>query len=322
MARPCLLALLLASALVLLRPGPGVAARETATATAPSGPPSPEVLALASGDPDREWPALAVLRHDPAAARTALLQALSRDPPLPGRWRLIFRLEEFGKAEDVPLLLQLRQQAQNPWERRIAEGAARALYDPAGAAPGIETVVQDFSFIQTRRPTPVDDPNQGKWMLTHWSLGDYNRDDVPLAVIKALRPLRGKPFGTRQQLADALARYVGPRDWKALHDRLLASAENIPARVQLQGLARVRLQNPLQRPLLLRVSLDAWFGRFREPPGEAWVYLDAGASQVVDLPVEPQGATDRPQMRLDLRLDEVNDGPIPDVHKLYLPLQP
>jgi hypothetical protein len=324
MPRPWLLpVLLLAGALLALRPAPGVAAREApAPAAAPKGPPSPEILALAGGDAERETAALALLRGDPAAARAALLAALQRDPPLPGRWRLIYRLEEFGKEEDVPLLLQLRENAQNPWERRIAEGAARALYEPVLDATGLESVVQDFSFIQTHRPTPLDEPSQGKWMLTRWSLGDYHRDDVPLAVIKELRGLRGKPFDTRQALADALQKRLTARDWKALRDRLLASAETVPARTQLEGLARVRLLNPLQRPLLLRLSLDAWFGGFREPPGEAWVYLEAGAAQTVDIPVAPQGLTERQQMRLDLRMKQV-DGPfIPDFHKLYLALQP
>lgn len=309
--------LLGAALLVSLRVGSGQAAKEP-----PPPPPPPEVLALLSADTAQQWSALATLRRDPAAARAGLVLALQREEPPPGRWRLINRLAEFGTVEDVPLLLQLRATPQNDWERRIAEGTARALYTPAGNQPGLDAVVQDFSFIQTQRSTPVDDPNSGKWMLTRQTLGDYHRDEVPLAVIKQLRPLRGKPFATRNELADALAKRVGPRDWKALHDRLLASAESVPPRVQLEGLARVRLLNPLQRPLLLRISLDAWFGRFREPPGEAWVYLEPASTTTVDLPVAPQGSLERPQIRLDLRLQEVDGGIIPGFHKLYLPLQP
>jgi hypothetical protein len=311
-------ALLLGAALA---PGTVRAAREAPAA--PLEPPPPEVLALLNAEPDRQWPALAVLRRDPAAARAGLLRALQREEPLPGRWRLIYRLVEFGSAEDVPLLLQIREQAQNPWERRIAEGAMRALYDPVPAGTqGLEAVVQDFAFIQTRSPARMDDPDHGKWRLSRWSLADYHRDDLPLAVIRNVSPIRGKAFDTRDQLADALQKRVGPRDWKALGERLLASAETVPTRVQLEGLARVRLQNPLQRPLLLSISLDAWFGQLREAPGSAWVYLEPGAASSVDLPVAPQGSLERPQIRLDLRTEEVDGTFLPGFHKLYLPVQP
>jgi len=311
---------LAALTVLLLRPEAGLAAKE-ATA-APAGPPTPEVMALLNADPAVQWGALVALRKNPPAARAALLQALQREEPLPNRWRLINRLIEFGTAEDVPVLLQLRAGAVNDWERRIAEGAARALYDPVGTAPGLEGIVQDFSYIQTHPPTPVDDPTRGKWMLTRWSLGDYNRDDLPLEVIKQLRTLRGKPFDTRPLLAETLQKRLNPRDWKALQNRLLASAEAIPAREQLEGLARVRLLNPLQRPLLLRLWLDAWFGRFRDPPNDAWVYLEPNSSTTVDLPVAPQGYPERAQIRLDLRLEEVDSAILPSIHKLYLPLQP
>jgi hypothetical protein len=310
---------LLVAVLVGWQPGAGQAAKE---AVPPPEAPPPQIQALLNSDVAQQWSALATLRQDPAAARAALVLALQREEPLPGRWRLMSRLVEFGTREDVPLLLQLRAGAQNEWERRIAEGVARALYSPVGPMPGLEAVVQDFSFIQTQRPAPLDDPASGKWMLTRWTLNDYQRDDLPLAVIKQLRPLRGKPFDTRNELADALSRRVGPKDWKALRDRLLASAESVPARVQLEGLARVRLQNPLQRGLLLRISLDAWFGRFREPPEEVWVYLEPGGSRTVDLPVVAQGSLERPQMRLDLRLREADGSIIPGFHKLYLLLQP
>lgn len=305
---------------LLLAPEPGLAAKEGAAA--PDPPPAPEILALLNADAAVQAGALDVLRRNPPAARAALVQALRREQPLQGRWRLIFRLMEFGAAEDVPLLLQLRAGAQNEWERRIAEGAARSLYNPVANATGLDSLVQDFSFIQTQPPAPVDDPARGKWMLTRWSLADYARYDVPLEAIKQVRTLRGKPFDTRAQLSEAIQKRLAPRDWKALQTRLQASLETIPARVQLEGLARVRLLNPLQRPLLLRISLDAWFGRYRDPPGDAWVYLEPNATVTVDLPVAPQGYAERPQVRLDLRLEEIDGGYLPGIHKLYLPLQP
>lgn len=303
-------ALLLATLILGALPGLGVAA-----------PPPPEIAALLGEDLERQWSALARLREDPDGARAALVAALQREEPLPGRWRLVHRLVEFGTAEDLPLLLQLRAGAQNPWERRIVEGAARALYDPVNSSAPLEGVVQDFAFIQTGRPVPVEDPDRGKWVLSRWSLDDYHRDGVPLSVIKRLRPLRGRAYRSRDALAEALQKQLGPRDWKELHDRLLASVESVPPRAALQGLARVRLRNPLDRPLLLRIGLDAWYGRLAEAPEATWLYLEPGAMQTVDIPVRPQGSLDRPEVRLDLRLAEVNGPVLPSFHKLYLPLQ-
>jgi hypothetical protein len=313
----------LALAALLLRAGSAAAAREAAPAAdPPPGPPPPEVLALLGEDPERQAPVLAAWRADPAAARAALVAALERPEPLPERWRLVSRLVEFGSAEDVPLVLAVRESAQSPWERRIAEGAARALYDPVGPAVGLEAVVQDFSFIQTRPTTPLPDANRGKWMVTAWSLGDLHQDDLPLAVIRQVASLRGKAFDSKDELSEALAKRVRPRDWKPVQERVLAVVEMVPPRVQMEGLARVRLLNPLERPLLLIVALDAWYGRFRDPPGSAWVYLEPNATTTLDLPVAPQGALTRPQMRMDLRLREVDGRVIPGFHKLYLPLQP
>lgn len=308
---------------LLLLSAPAAWAQSAKEAPADPPPPPPaEIMALLGGDDAQQASALATLRADPAAARAGLVAALQREEPLPERWRLIYRLIEFGQPEDVPLLLQLRENAQNPWERRIAEGAAQALYDPVGTTAGLETVVQDFSFIQTRPATRLDDPDAGKYMLTRWSLGNYHRGDVPLKVIKQVQPLRGKAFDSRDALAAALEKRIGARDWKTLHEELLAAVEAVPPRARIEGLARVRLANPLQRPLLLRVSLDAWFGHFTEPPRPAWVYLEPQASQTIDIPVTPQGSLERPEIRLDLRLAEVNGPFIPSFHKLYLPLQP
>lgn len=301
-------------ALLLVRPlAPALAAGEK-----DPDPPPADVLALLDPDVDRQAAALARLRQNPEAARQGLLQALQGDDGPPERWRLIYRMVEFGHAEDVPLLLERRDKAANEWERRVAEGAVRALYDPVGAVVGLEGVVQDFSFIQTRRPER--EGSGEKWRLSSWSLADYHRDDVPLVLIQRLQDLRNKSYRDKDDLAGAMEKRVGPRAWKEHRERLMASVETILPSVTLRGLARVRLSNPLDRPLLLTVSLGVWYGRFDTPPPTTWVYLEPRANRTVDLPVAPQGSAERGQLRMDLRLGEV-DGPlIPGFHKLYLPL--
>jgi hypothetical protein len=137
-----------------------------------------------------------------------------------------------------------------------------------------------------------------------------------------LQPLRGRTFGSREQLAEAMQQRIGPQNLRALQPRLLASAETVPAQVRVEGLARVRLFNPLPRPLLLRVRLDVWFGQFPEPPPAVWVYLAPSQSQSLDLPAGLLGSLERSSVRLDLRLSEVNGPFLPGYHKLYVPLQP
>ena len=283
----------------------------------------PQAIAgLVAPDPDGRLDAVTALRADPVAARAALLDALQREDPVPERWRLVFRLSEFGQSEDIPLLLALRGASADAWERRVIEGVLQALYDPARQGDDLAPVVRDFSFIQTHPPTEIPDPDSGGWMLSAWSFRIYHRNGVPPRVIHKIGSLRGVSHSSKERLEEAIAKRLKGKERQLHQESLLAAAEEVPALVGLQGLARVRLFNPLERPLLLTVSLDAWFGTFQEPPDVAWVYLEPGASGTVDLPAAPRGSLHRPHIRLDLRLSEVNGALISSFHKLYLPIRP
>ena len=305
--------------LLLVGPTMALAAKEQAEPAAAL----PQVIAnLVAPDPDGRLDAATALRADPIAARAALLDALQREDPVPERWRLVFRLSEFGQSEDIPLLLALRGASADAWERRVIEGVLQALYDPARQGDDLVPVVEDFSFIQTRPPTEIPDPDSGAWILSAWSFRVYHRNGVPLRVIRKIGSLRGVSHSSKERLEEAIAKRLNGKERQLHQESLLAAAEEVPALVGLQGLARVRLFNPLERPLLLTVSLDAWFGTFQEPPEVAWVYLEPGASGTVDLPAALRGSLRRPHIRLDLRLSEVNGALISNFHKLYLPIRP
>lgn len=284
--------------------------------------PIPEhILRLMAGDPLARLEAMQVLRTNPARSREELLDTIQRVPPSPGRWHAIMSLVEFGKMEDIAQLLVLHGKSADPWERRIIEGVAAGLYAPGSGKGDLSTIVQDFSFVQTRAPREIPRANQGKWVLSRWSFHVYHRSSLPLRVIKKVLPLRGVAFGERVELEKALKKRIRRKDWKAHGPLLLAPVEQIESQAVVTGLARVRISNPLDRPVLVRVGLDAWFGGFLKPPEKALVYVEPGGESTVDVPVQPLGIPDGPSIRLDLRLMEVNRGFIPSFSKLYLPLE-
>jgi hypothetical protein len=140
-------------------------------------------------------------------------------------------------------------------------------------------------------------------------------------VIKKVLPLRGVAFGERAELEKSLKKRFRRKDWKAYGPLLRAPMERIESQAVVTGLVRVRISNPLERPVLVRVGLDAWFGGFLTAPEKALVYVEPGGESTVDVPVQPLGIPWGPPIRLDLRLMEVNRGHIPSFNKLYLPLE-
>ncbi len=99
---------------------------------------------------------------------------------------------------------------------------------------------------------------------------------------------------------------------------LLAAVERIPERVALEGTLRVRLRNPLQRPLLVRIRYEAWFGRFDPPPRAALLYVEPGEAARHDLPVRIVRRRERESVRVDLRMWEVQGAFVPTFQKLYI----
>ena len=309
----------LAIATVLVSAGPAWA---QSVAERKPGPLSPEIKALMASDPEARREAMSRLRADPEGARALLLDALAREKLGRGWWRLVYRLGEFGAPEDVPLLVTLRNAARSGWERRIVEGTIRVLFDPPENLTEVNDSVRDFSFVQTGSPRSLEDRRAGKWVLTAWSIGNLHRKGLPIDIIHRLRTKQGVSSGKIDRLGKILAKHLGRRRWKAYGKSVMNALERIPAMAAMKGFARVRLANPLEQPMLFRISLNIWFGRFEQAPAPVWIYLAPQATESVDLPVSVAGALDAAAIRLDLRLAHFDGSPIPIYHKLYLSLQP
>lgn len=301
---------------------PSVAWAQEGEAKALPYPVAPEIMEMLKDDLAARWAGLDVLRSDFSTARAGLLNALNQETPLPGRWRLVHRLTEFGETEDIPILLALMEGNEDRWERKIITGSTRALYEPHGGVGDLSTVVQEFSFVQTQSLRRLPDRQEGLWKFSPWSLMQLHRSDIPYDVVKKLYPLRRKGFKDRDSLEKAMGKPLRRNEWKQYGEALVSMVERVPERVGLAGLARVGLQNPLKRPLLLQVGIGAWFGHLAHKPEPRLVYLEPGGVGSVDIPIEPVGTLDNATIRLDLRLREVNGPSIPAFSKVYLPLQP
>ena len=274
----------------------------------------------------KSWPerlkVLTEMRADAELARQALLLAVSDPAPLAERWRLLRHLAEFGQTEDIPVLLGLLENSRDPLERRFAAGSARALYpryEPP-ADPGRS--VADFILLQTRPPQPYDADRAGAWMLTPRMEEEFLRAEVPIDLVVALRTLRDRTYPDRAGLAAAMQKTLPPADWRNWQETLLASLEPLPARVQMDGILRVRVANPLERPLLVEIDFDIWRARFAGEPGRGLLFVKPGEEGRFEVPVRVIAPASPYPVRIDLHLREVHRPPQPLYRKLLIPTQP
>lgn len=281
-----------------------------------------QVYRLLSEEPAVRLQALSVLRQEPEQARESLLEVLPAQEAGGGRWRLIHHLAEFGRTEDIPRLMALLADTTDPRERETLRGVVRALHTPAPANADLSRVAQDFSFVQTTPPRQLADAQRGQWRLTDWSFAEMHRANLPIAVIRALEPLRGRGYPSREAAAEAMQHRLNDRRWRRHGEALAGWVEQDPTRVRLEGTVQARVGNLLDVPLLLEVTVDVWFADAAERPPRPWVYLLPGQSRQVELPLVLRGPESERGARLDLRVAQVEGGIIPTYYKLYLPLLP
>jgi len=282
------------------------------------------VAALTEAPPPVRLEARERLRDDAESARELLRAAVTADPPPPDRWRLLHLFTEFGTAEDIPLLLEIHHQSESPREREVALGAARALYTPGGTPPDLSFAVQEFFFLRTEPPRSYEVEGAGGYRLSARSFSHLHVSDVPVTAIRALMPLRDKAFADRDALADAVRDALPGDGRRRLREVVMATAERIAPKRLVSGELRVRVTNPLQRPLLMVLSFDVWYGDAPEPPGARYAYLQPGESRRVTVPVRlvapvPEGDA-APRVRVDLRVREMAHPPMPLSQKLYVSL--
>jgi hypothetical protein len=264
--------------------------------------------------------ALDEMRADPELARQALLLAVSDPAPLPERWRLIRHLAEFGMEDDIPALLAWLEKESDPMERRFVVGTAHALYPRYDPPADLARAAADFIFLQTRPPQPYD--REGLWALTPRTVEEHHRGGVPIDVIAALQPLRDRAFPDRAALVAAMQRALAPADWRAWQETLLAPLAPFPPRVMLEGILRVRLVNPADRPLLVRIGFGIWRARFESDPPPGFLYIRPGEEGRYEVTVRPIAPLSPNPVRIDLRLREAHRPAQPLYRKLIIPTMP
>jgi hypothetical protein len=264
--------------------------------------------------------ALDQMRADPELARQALLLAATSPDTGAGRWRLTWLLEEFGHVEDIPALLTRAALDTDARDQRFTLAAARALYPGYDQPADLSRTVGDFSFIQTRPPQAFELNKPGTYSLTPHVFDEYHRTGVPIETIIALRPLRERTFNDRGSLSQAMQKSLGATEWKTWQETLLAQLEPAPPRAVLEGLLRVQIVNPGDRPLLVRAGFGIWRGQFEADPPTALLYAAPGGEARLEQPVRIIAPVQERGVRIDLRLRELYQAPQPLYRRLTVPV--
>ena len=282
--------------------------------------PNPAVaLADLLDDDVSNWlEALNVLRAKPERSRRVMMLAVQQDLKSPNRWRIFHHISEFGRAEDIPLLLQRIDTASTPLEKLTLEGSARALYPAAYQGEDLSFVVEVFSFAQTKPPETLDGRHTNKLVMSRDVYANYHREGLPIDVIKRLLPLKGRAYGGSESLQRAISRLLRKKQWEAHRELLLAPIEPVPEWMAQEGLLRFSMRNPLDRPLLLKVAFNAWGSRFDPEVAPRYVYLAPEATKQVDIPVRVVKSRETAAARVGMRLWEVNGPFVPIFQKLYI----
>ena len=263
------------------------------------------VEALLDADDDDWLVALKELRRDPARARTDMLRMLDPEATAhPRRWHLIHHLLEFGREQDIPHLLALLDEETPAQERRVIAGTVRGLYGPLRETPPPPVLINNLTFLQSRPSVPYEPELAGRFVLRPRVFAAYHERGLSPRLIAKMERFRGRRYDTLRDVADAVRPSFGRREWNEHWRDLLAPVSAMPARVLLEGVLRLDIFNPNQRPLLLEAEFDAWYGSFEGQPDTQFLYILPGQSASRDFRVSLIGRAAQPPVRVDLRLRE------------------
>ncbi len=295
---------------------PGAPAQPSAPAPKPPFP--AEAQPLLSADLDTWMGGVAALRANPRA-RDLLLQALAAQPNNPRRWRLAFHLIEWGGSEDVGALETLLDDAEG-MERRTALGALIALYPRPASPLDVARAITEFVFVPQHPAEPFAPEAAGKYIVTDLAIQAYHQDNLPLRVIERGMGLKGRAFDSRNALAEAMQKQLQGRQWADYGERLLTPVAPVPARLSQSGMLQVRLNNPAQRPVLLVLSFQCWYGRFEQVPLPRYVLVPPGEKALEEVPVRLIAPAEPGRARVFVRIQELNAPGQIEAQKLEVPL--
>lgn len=279
---------------------------------APAQPPAPapkppfpaEAQPLLSADLDTWMGGVAALRPNPRA-RDLLLQAIAAEPDNPRRWRLSFHLIEWGGSQDVGVLESLLDDAEG-MERRAALGALIALYPRPATPLDLARVIAEFVFVPQNPAVPFAPEAAGKYIVNDLAIQAYYQENLPLRVIERGMGLKGHAYDSRGALAEAMQKQLQGRQWAEFGERLMAPVSAVPARLSQSGTLQVRLSNPAQRPALLVLSFQCWYGRFEQVPLPRYVLVPPGETVLEEVSVRLIAPAEPGRPRVFVRIQELN----------------
>ena len=323
--------LVLAAASLLWPPQAGLPAGGSAFAqtrpvtdtSAPEPPPKPPFPPEAKPllDPDTgTWMAgVAALRDNPRG-HDILIQALQSQPNNPRRWRLPYHLLEWGGPSDLSVVEDLLEEATGR-DRVELSAAMGALYPRPLAPVDLARVVSEFAFIPQDAPQPFAPGTAGRWVLNDLALQSYHLDGLPIRLIERVATLRGRSYDSRGALADALQKTVQGRQWADFGERLLSPIYPVPARVSESGILQIRLANPEQRPIVLILNFQCWYGRFENVPPAQYVIVQGGQTVLKQIPVKLIAPVEPGRARIFMRIQEENVPGVLDAQKLEVAMR-
>ncbi|MDH5751274.1 MAG: hypothetical protein OEZ59_02505, partial [Deltaproteobacteria bacterium] len=229
--------------------------------------------------------ALRELRTDPDKTRLAILEILSapldtagakkarKTTALPPEKtaRLVYHFTEFALPEDMGLLAQLLEKTEHDIVRKALENTLKALYQPTGAVEQLSFLTQDLTFVQEGQPRLIENKLSGRWFYTPWSYRVLHREGLSTEMIERLSPFANRSFESREEALEEIKKALKPGEWTKYEALLSEAIDKVEDRAEISGRVRVRLTNPLQTPVMVRLWLHVWYGLFRNAPPEPMV---------------------------------------------------
>lgn len=285
----------------------------------PKPPLPPEAQPLLSADLEPWMAGVAALRENPRA-RDVLLQALAAQPNSPRRWRLAHHLIEWGSAQDAPALNDQLNEAEG-MERRALLGALTAIYPRPLEPVDLARSIVEFVYVPQDTAQPFAPEAAGKYLVTDLAIQTYHQDGLPVRVVERMTGLRGRPFNSRRALAEAMQKQLPGRQWSDYGECFLAPLFPVPERLSQAGALQVRLTAPATRPVLFVLDFQCWFGRFAQAPQPRYVFVAAGETGLVEVPVRLIAPAEPGQPRVFMRVQELNAPGQVEAQKLVVALR-
>lgn len=262
--------------------------------------------------------ALGALRKNPPMARKAFLKVLKGKPEDEMRWRYFHHFSEFGRAEDIPILLGFINGKETGEERRVIQGSARGLYRISGAKEDLLHLVGDFSYSPVRGGRSHTKGSGGDLLIDDAVIEAMHGEGLGLDLINKVNRLKGRSYDNKEDLQKILKKILSRKEFEKYANQLVDLVHPAPPLQKETGIIRVSLRNPIRKPILVELVFHIWWGRFAPPLEPLMVYLKKNGQGRFNIPVTLLRQPNVPTVKIHLRMKETNGDEILVEQKLYL----